>query len=804
MFCDGDSIFGELLRGEAVEGIECATQPEICVFIISANAATAPKSSCRFDHARRHRLLFGCQVKIEHGSKLSVVMVGIVSRSDLGSQHRVDYRRNAAILPDMLITFDTDKQRYEARGSYEENVHVRGKGWRWDPAGKCWHTKEDGNAADLAQFADDATRERLKGAVASMHAAALESEKMRELSRATTADVEIPCNADMAYLPYQKGGIAYALQRLQPSSPVKGVLIGDEMGLGKTIQAIGISNAVPEIRSVLIVCPATPRLNWHREWKKWCVKGLRVEIALGKIFPKSDVVIVGYDGLKKFQAQIRSRQWDLLIADEVHRAKNKKAQRSKYLWGYVPSARMAHKEDPIPPIPTARFVVMSGTPLVNRPIELWPIIEHLDPNGLGKNFFRFAQRFCAAYNNGYGWDFKGASNLGELQDILRGSIMVRRLKSEVLKELPPKRRQVVPVEIDADDSEASAAVVAETAAWERAEKNLETARVEMELAKAAEDQNEYAAAVRKLKDAQKIAFNEMSAARKRTAIAKIPYLIEHLEEAVENSGKVVAFVHHHEVMDAIMAHFGPVAVKIDGRVTKPEDRQAAVDRFQTDPTCTLFSGGITAAGEAITLTAASHVVAGELDWRPGIMSQCEDRCHRYGQRDSVFIQHLVLDGSIDARMAKVIVDKQDVIDRALDTKTDTAPIDPDEPVLPDVSSDRGLPPPSGPRASEIRKERETAATAESKPWEIAKEAETIGPHQVAAIHNCLKMLAGSDWDRTSELNGVGFNKFDGIIGHSLAEAETLSPRQAALGRKIVAKYKRQLPPHLLRTAKGDQ
>ena len=125
------------------------------------------------------------------------------------------------------------------------------------------------------------------------------------------------------------------------------------------------------------------------------------------------------------------------------------------------------------------------------------------------------------------------------------------------------------------------------------------------------------------------------------------------------------FAHHHDVIEQIIAPFGDAAVKLTGEDTAVE-RQAAVDRFQTDPGCTLFVGSITAAGLGLTLTASSHVVFAELDWVPGNMRQAEDRCHRIGQRDSVLVQYIVMEGSLDAQIAQQLVEKEEIIEQALD------------------------------------------------------------------------------------------------------------------------------------------
>ena len=161
-------------------------------------------------------------------------------------------------------------------------------------------------------------------------------------------------------------------------------------------------------------------------------------------------------------------------------------------------------------------------------------------------------------------------------------------------------------------------------------------------------------------------FGEMSKVRKEVAVAKIPFILDHVREALEELEKLVLFVYHHEVVDALKTSLGDSCVSVDGR-TKNEDRQAAVDRFQSDPSCKVFVGTIRAAGVGITLTAASNVIFGELDWVPGNVTQSEDRCHRIGQTDTVFVRHLVLEDSLDERMAQIIVEKQEVIDKALDT-----------------------------------------------------------------------------------------------------------------------------------------
>ena len=592
-------------------------------------------------------------------------------------------------------------------------------------------------------------------------------EESKALSRATDAEIAVPCPAGLAYLGYQKAGIKFGLDR-------PAVLIGDEMGLGKTIQAIGILNALPEKARVLIICPASLKLNWQRELKRWLVTDRSVLVADSKtgaeLIGALSITIMNYDILHKFWRTLRAREWDVLIADEAHYLKTPDSRRTQMVFGRKAKKATTKREalEAVPPVHAKKRILLTGTPISNRPVELFPLIEYLDPVRW-TNFFKYANRYCDAHNNGFGWDFTGSSNLEELQDILRTSIMVRRLKKDVLTELPAKRRQVI--EFPAEGKLAQF-VADESEAYGDHEEELSELHAQVELAKASDNPDDYTKAVENLRKGVAAVFAGMSTSRRLLAEAKIDLCIEHIREAVEEAQKVVVFAHHKSVAAAIAAAFGNAAVTLVGD-TPMVERQAAVDRFQRDPSCKVFVGSIGAAGVGITLTAASHVIFCELSWVPGEVSQGEDRCHRIGQRESVLVQHLVVEGSLDATMAKRIVAKQEVIDQALDTLR--APML----EMPVASTARG------------------SATVGSSKEKIAKEAELMTPDERAAAHEALKFLAGRcngarDWD------GAGFSKIDTCLGKDLAARTWLSPKQAALARKIAWRYRKsQLPESLV-------
>jgi SWI/SNF-related matrix-associated actin-dependent regulator 1 of chromatin subfamily A len=540
----------------------------------------------------------------------------------------------------MIIRYDWHRAIWIAESTYEEKDELKGAGFRWDRDRRRWFTKDPDIAAELIEHCDDVAR-------AAIEAVRAEKARALEASRATDSDIEIPAPEGLEYLPFQRAGIAYALSR-------DTALIADEMGLGKTVQALGIVNADESIRKALIVCPAYLKLNWAREARRWLARDMKVEIATSKGFSSdADVVIVNYDVLGKLKERLHHRTWDLIAFDEAHYLKNPKAARTKAALG---------DGKKVWPLPARKRVFLTGTPILNRPIELWPLVQAAN---LGISWYEYATKFCAGKRTRWGWDVSGASNLDQLQELLRSNFMVRRLKTDVLRELPAKRHQVI--ELEAQSREAKAAMKAEREAYAKVRGEVERLEKAAKAAKASGDADAYKAAVKALARGRMAAFTEISKMRHEVALAKAPQVIEAAAEVIENGEAVIVFSHHRDVAEAIAEglkskEIGTVAVH--GGMS-PEDRQAAADAFQAGK-AKAFVGTIGAAGTGLTLTAASTVIFAELDWTPGAMAQAEDRAHRIGQENSVLVQHLVLEGSIDAEMAHRLVDKSDVIAASLD------------------------------------------------------------------------------------------------------------------------------------------
>ena len=559
-------------------------------------------------------------------------------------------------------------------GEYEDRMVPKEAGFRWHAGercrvrgcaackqklGKIWWT-QDVVACLKALARSEAARENTDAALLARlsevgEAALAEREeidrkellaaKRKKLERATTlrmsraedADLDVPLPEGLSYLPYQRAAIAFALRR--PNS-----LFADEMGLGKTVEALGVVNMEgDEAEHVLIVCPASLKLNWARECERWLVGERTIGVA-GKTWPEdADVVIINYDILGKWEHELEG-EWSVLIVDECHYVKNKDAKRSKRLYA----------------IEARRKLFLTGTPILNRPAELHAIVSYLEPEEFG-HFWNFAKRYCAPIRNNFGWDVTGASNMVELHDKLRSTIMIRRTKAQVLPDLPPKRRQVI--ELPADSI--SRLIETEQAAWAEHRQRLVALKRMGKVTGGAGAGSVSDGERGRMRQEVNDAFGELSRLRHETAKAKVPLVVEHLKAAGEESGKIVVFAHHKAVVTALAEAFGDTAVTLAGG-DSPESRQAAVDRFQEDPSCRFFIGSITAAGFGLTLTASSHVVFAELDWVPANMTQAEDRTHRIGQEDSVLVQHLVLEGSLDASMVRTLIKKQEVVDKVVD------------------------------------------------------------------------------------------------------------------------------------------
>jgi len=415
-------------------------------------------------------------------------------------------------------------------------------------------------------------------------------------------------------------------------------LIGDEMGLGKTVQALGWLNINPDARPAVVVVPASLKRNWEREASKWLGKGEKITILSGKSPSKAAIqnkslIIINYDILGAWLDILKGIDPKVMIVDESHYCKNYKAQRTKA----VKELSKVVKHN----------IFLSGTPIVNRPSEFYTVLNMLDPVNFN-SWIKYVNRYCAAKDTGYGLDVSGASNTEELhQRLTSGGLMLRRLKGEVLKELPAKRRFVVPM--DLDNAEEYRQADSDLIRWIR--ENYVDGKFRAEKASQAE------------------ALARFNYLKQLAAKGSLQNAIQWIRDSLDSNGKLVVFAVHHAAIDALaegLANYSPVV--LDGRVAV-DKRQSLVDRFQNDPNCRVIIGNIRAAGVGLTLTAASNTVFVELGWTPGEHDQAEDRVHRIGQEaESVSAWYLVAADTIMEEIAVMLDEKRDVLNAVLDGK----------------------------------------------------------------------------------------------------------------------------------------
>ena len=425
---------------------------------------------------------------------------------------------------------------------------------------------------------------------------------------------------------FQKDGISFGIQR-------KGrFLLADEMGVGKSIQAIGVALLYKENWPVLIICPSSLKLVWRDEILKWIPDINKDKINI-QVFKSSKdpfkngekFYIMSYDLTTKLEKKIIEKNFNFIIADEAHYLKSPDAKRTKCL---------------IPIIQTSkRVLLLTGTPILSRPVELYPLLTMLRPD-LFHNFKAFGVRYCNPKKNFYGTDWTGSSFAKELNYILK-NIMIRRLKKDVMSQLPPKKRQKVEIQTDAKVIKQITAI------------NINSENLFQKLEEINSNPN------------SNIIYDEDESKDS----SKIQGVKDYIHYLLDNKCKFLVFAHHKIMLDALEEEVIKMKIdyiRIDGKV-KIEKRREYVNKFQTDETCLVAILSITACYTGITLTAASTVVFSELHMTPAVMIQAEDRAHRIGQEhECVNIHYLYGPQTLDEVLFKMLNQKQNIFANTLD------------------------------------------------------------------------------------------------------------------------------------------
>jgi SWI/SNF-related matrix-associated actin-dependent regulator 1 of chromatin subfamily A len=420
-----------------------------------------------------------------------------------------------------------------------------------------------------------------------------------------------------------------AIQKLVEN---KKFILADDMGLGKTTSTI-IAALESNSKKVLIICPATLKINWKREIENYSNKS--VYIAEGKNFsPDADFVIINYDIIKNFhdtkkkgESQILDSNFDLVVVDEAHYIKNGTAQRTKLINDIVKSVD--------------RLWLLSGTPMTSRPIDYYNLLNLVD-SPTARNWMAYVIRYCQGYQFNAGgrkiWNVTGASNLEELRDRTSGTIL-RRLKEDVL-DLPDKIITPVYLRLKSKNYEE---VMGEYYDWY--DKNPDESK------------------------SLTVQFTKLTKVRQIIADEKISQTIELAENIIEQGKKVIIFCNFTDSLNKIVEHFGKISVKLDGSMSKP-NRQHSVDEFQDNEKVRVFVSNLKAGGVGITLTAAEAVIFNDISFVPSDMAQAEDRAYRYGQKNNVLIYYPIFDNSIEAVIYDMVNAKKQVISTVMGDNQD--------------------------------------------------------------------------------------------------------------------------------------
>jgi SWI/SNF-related matrix-associated actin-dependent regulator 1 of chromatin subfamily A len=407
-------------------------------------------------------------------------------------------------------------------------------------------------------------------------------------------------------------------------------ILADDMGLGKTTAAV-IASMESGAKKVLIVCPASLKINWNREIKNYTDR--RVLIVEGRKWGSTfDYYIINYDILKNYHTTEKSEdsddykllvneKFDLAIVDEAHYVSNATANRTRLL------------NDVLETIP--RVWLLTGTPMTSRPINYFNLLKIVD-SPLTLNWQSYVRRYCKGYQFSVGnrkvWNTSGASNLDELRERTK-SYVLRRMKTDIL-DLPEKIVTPVFVELSSKmyDEE-----LEEFTRISNDKKNDETITVTL---------------------------NRLMKIRQLIAYEKIPYTCEIIDKCLDQGKKVIVFTNFTMSLDMLHEKYKKNSVILNGSMSK-EKKQESVDRFQNEDKIKIFISNIVAGGVGITLTAGEVVVMNDLSFVPAHHSQAEDRAYRYGQQNSVLVYYPVFENTVEKIIYNILQKKKGIIDQVM-------------------------------------------------------------------------------------------------------------------------------------------
>jgi len=425
-------------------------------------------------------------------------------------------------------------------------------------------------------------------------------------------------------LPHQK----IAIEKLLANNRF---ILADDMGLGKSTSAI-IASLESEAKKILIICPASLKINWQREIEIYSNKKTII-VEGGKWGSTFDFYIINYDIIKNYHTigepeigkekntQISDTKFDLAIVDEAHYISNTTAQRTKLI------------NDILSRIP--KVWLLTGTPMTSRPINYFNLLKIVNSN-VTLDWSAYVRRYCGGYqftvNGRKIWNTSGATNLEELRTKTKNTIL-RRLKTDIL-DLPDKI--ISPIFLTLSSTEYDSGL----------EEFIQIAQ---------ENKN---------KESLSITINRLMKIRKIISEQKVEYTSEIIDRCLEQGKKIIVFTNFTMSLDMLHEKYKKNSVVLDGRMSK-EKRQKSVDRFQTEDKIKIFISNIVAGGVGITLTEAEVIIMNDLSFVPAHHSQSEDRAFRYGQKKNVVVYYPIFENTIEKIVYNILQKKKNIIDQVL-------------------------------------------------------------------------------------------------------------------------------------------
>ena len=497
----------------------------------------------------------------------------------------------------MQKLIELNNGRIEIRFPYTDGMVKRVKMLplaRWDALEKCWWLPKSNITAKLVRHFANECGFTIEGRIVDM---AQDANPVHKSDRT-------------ALYPYQSQGVDFIHQNGGTC------IVADDMGLGKTLEALWYIQE-SGVHSVLVVCPASVLYKWQAECKRWINREAELVLTSKQKMNSHPIKIMSYGIMTSRSWELTDQVFDLVIFDESHALQSVKSKRTK-------AAQLVNGR---------RKMFLTGTPMLNRPIDLYPMLNMVSPIEFG-SYWSYVNQYCGAYRQTMGrkqfWVVNGASNTEELKEKLQ-RFMLRRSKQDVLKQLPPITRSVVPLELS--------------------------------------DRREYDFALRDLKTWLQVngksnkatALTKLNYLRQIVGKSKVPVALELAKDILSSPiGKLVMFAHHREVVQMLkngLVEYGVDTIVGDDSLQKRAD---TMHKFQnsTLPRVLVISS---AGGEGIDLYKADNLIMVERAWNPGKEEQIEGRLHRIGQVNPVVAWYLVARNTIDQRVQDLIENKRTLV-----------------------------------------------------------------------------------------------------------------------------------------------